>query len=200
MLRKANYCWFQSFHVTRCQWSEYVYFPRCQTAPLTLEHLWKLTQLVFEKHLTLLKCEQVQHLYSTLVVHVSLYVKTYFHSSRVAVSTHCTYTTELSSNSHAAKSCAHLLQPYKRASSRGLRVRSALYQAMCMYIQYVLVSFCFLERRGLQALPVSWPISVSQFWSSWGLPGDHLGLPHVTDLSVAMVCCHFWMFGETAVV
>ena len=56
-------------------------------------------------------------------------------------------------------------------------------QCVCIYSTCTSIFFFFLERRGLQTLPVSWPTSVSQFWSSWGLPGDHRGLPHVTDLS-----------------
>lgn len=62
-----------------------------------------------------------------------------------AVNTRWTYTTELSSISHAAKAYAHLLQPYKRASCRGLRVRSTQYRSY-VYI-YVIVSFCSWEER-----------------------------------------------------
>lgn len=106
----------------------------------------KSTQLVFEIHLILIKCEQVQCWgYSTLVVHVSLCVKMYLHSSHMLLTLTEPYTTELSSISRAAKAYAHLLQPYKRASCRGLRVRSTRYRSY-VYI-YVIVSFCSWEER-----------------------------------------------------
>lgn len=134
------------------------------------------------------------------LVSVLLYVKTYMFTLHVAVNTCWTYTTELSSDWHAATSCAHLLHPCQRASCHGLQVRSTWYRRnVYVYILYVIV--LLFKRRGLQTRVVSLrPTSFSQFWSWWGLPRDTRGLADVTDLSAAILCCHFWMFSETAAV
>lgn len=174
---------------------------KCGSGPLTLEHLWKPTRLVFEKHLVLLKCEQVQRLYSTLVVHVSSYVKTNVHASHATVSSHWSYSTELSSNSLAATSCAHLPRPLKRASCHGLRARSAQHWAMSMYI-CVLVSFSFWRGEAFKLCPCHEPnpvdlIPVGPSWRPSRSPWCNWSVCRDCVLSLLNVrwnssCSHYW--------
>lgn len=89
--------WYWSTHLA--QWHQIAVFPRMQ------QHSCNSWALVNQFNITVLDVTQSflnvsrfrLYGYSTLAVHVLLYVNSYVHSSHVAVSSHRPYTTELSS-------------------------------------------------------------------------------------------------------